>query len=117
MLVMVHGSPRPASNIDMFAVVDEVRKRGTFPIVEVGFMECNDPPIPVAIERCVDAGATEIIAVPYFLHTGNHVTDDLPNLLEQGQMRYPSVRFLMSEYLGHDPIIADVLMDRVKEAA
>lgn len=116
MLVMVHGSPRPESNIDMYAVVDEVRQTGHYPIVQVGFMECNEPDIPTAIAQCVADGATEVVAVPYFLHTGNHVTDDLPTLLEEAQARYPNVTFLMSDYLGHDPLIADVLMDRVNEA-
>lgn len=116
MLVMVHGSPRPVANNDMFAVVDVVRERGTFPIVEVGFMEVNEPTIPEAIARCVEQGAEHVIAVPYFLHTGNHVTDDLPTLLEEAQTTYPHVRFLMGDYLGHDPILADVVAQRAATA-
>ena len=112
LLVMVHGSPRPVANQDMFAVVDVLRERGSFPIVEVGFMELNDPPIPLAIERCVEQGAQRVIAVPYFLHTGMHVTDDLPDLLEEAQARYPDVEFLMGDYLGHDPLLADVIAER-----
>ncbi len=116
MLVMVHGSPRPVANNDMFAVVDLLRERGIYPIVEVGFMELNEPSIPEAIARCVEQGATRIIAVPYFLHTGNHVTDDLPGLLEAAQAQYPQVQFLMGDYLGHDPLLADVIAERVAEA-
>lgn len=112
MLVMVHGSPRPVANNDMFAVVDAVRARGSYPIVEVGFMEINEPPIPAAIARCVEQGAERVIAVPYFLHTGTHVTDDLPTLLEEAQARYPEVEFLMGDYLGHDPLLADVIAER-----
>lgn len=112
MLVMVHGSPRPVANEDMFAVVDVVRERGQFAIVEVGFMELNQPSIPQAIARCVEQGAARVVAVPYFLHTGNHVTDDLPTLLEQAQADYPQVEFLMGDYLGHDPILADVIAER-----
>lgn len=116
MLVMVHGSPRPVANNDMFAVVDVVRERGTFPIVEVGFMEVNEPTIPEAIARCVEQGAEQVIAVPYFLHTGNHVTDDLPSLLEEAQTTYPQVTFLMGDYLGHDPILAEVIAERAAAA-
>lgn len=112
LLVMVHGSPRPVANNDMFAVVDVIRERGTYPIVEVGFMEINEPAIPEAIERCVAQGAERVLAVPYFLHTGNHVTDDLPTLLEEAQSRYPQVEFLMGDYLGHDPLLVDVVAER-----
>lgn len=116
LLVMVHGSPRPESNIDMYAVVDVVRARGVYPVVEAGFMECNEPRIPEAIDSCVAQGAGRVIAVPYFLHTGNHVADDLPGLLEEAQARHPGVEFLMGDYLGHDAAIADVIRDRVAEA-
>lgn len=116
MLVMVHGSPRPVANEDMFAVVDVVRERGRYPIVEVGFMEINEPSIPAAIARCVEQGAERVIGVPYFLHTGNHVTDDLPTLLEQAQAAYPEVEFLMGDYLGHDPILAEVIAERAAAA-
>jgi sirohydrochlorin ferrochelatase len=113
MLVMVHGSPRPVANNDMFAVVDVLRERGVYPIVEVGFMECNEPSIPDAIATCVEQGAERVVAVPYFLHTGMHVTDDLPTLLEEAQAQYPHVQFAMGDYLGHDPLLADVVIERV----
>ena len=116
LLVMVHGSPRPASNQAMFTVVEQVRRRDSFAMIEVGFMECNEPDIPTAIEKCVASGARRVVAVPYFLHAGNHVADDLPALLEAAQARHPHVEFLMGDYIGRDVRIADVIRDRVREA-
>ena len=116
LLVMVHGSPRPVANEDMYAVVDLVRARGVYRIVEVGFLECNAPAIPQAIDTCVAQGAERVIAVPYFLHPGNHVAGDLPMLLAEAQARHPQVEFLMGDFLGADPLIADVIRDRVAEA-
>jgi sirohydrochlorin cobaltochelatase len=116
LLVMVHGSPRPIANEEMFRVVEVVRQRKVFPIVEVGFMECNEPTIPEAIEACVTQGATEILAVPYFLHTGTHVADDLPTLLEAGQQRHPNVVFRMGDYLGRSEILTNILADRLESA-
>jgi sirohydrochlorin ferrochelatase len=113
---MVHGSPRPESNNAMFAVVDEVRNREIFEHVEVGFMECNEPDIPTAIDNIVAKGAQRVIAVPYFLHAGTHVADDLPTLLEEAQARHSGVEFLMGDYLGRDLRLADVVRDRVREA-
>lgn len=115
LLVMVHGSPRPVANEDMFLVVDAVREQGVYPIVEVGFMDCNKPTIPEAIQTCVALGAERIVAVPYFLHFGNHVANDLPALLEEAQTCYPEVEFLMGDFLGHHELIADVIRDRVAE--
>lgn len=114
LLVMVHGSPRPIANADMFRVVDRTRERGTFPIVQVGFLECNEPLIPDAIDACVAAGARRILAVPYFLHTGTHVADDLPTFLEQGAARYPHVEFRMGDYLGRSERLTEILEDRAR---
>ena len=113
LLVLVHGSPRPTANADMFRVVDAVRKRGLFPIVEVGFLECNTPDIPTAIDRCAAEGATSIRVVPYFLHTGTHVAEDLPAFLEAGQRRHPQIEFLLGDYLGRSPILTEILQERI----
>lgn len=115
LLVMVHGSPRPIANEEMFRVVEIVKRRGVYPIVEVGFMECNAPDIPEAIDACVAQGARRILAVPYFLHTGNHVADDLPALLEAAMERHPDVEFRMGRYLGALPNLTDILEDRIRE--
>lgn len=112
LLVMVHGSPRPVANEDMYRVVETVKKRGEFDVVEVGFMECNEPTIPDGIETCIAQGAERVVAVPYFLHTGTHVADDLPTLLEEARARYPHVKFAMGRYLGASPRLTDILADR-----
>lgn len=117
LLVMVHGSPRPVANQDMFRVVDVVKARGEFPIVQVGFMECNAPTIPDAIDACIAEGAERITAVPYFLHTGTHVADDLPTLLEEAQGRHPHVEFALGRYLGASPRLMDILADRAEAGA
>lgn len=117
LLIMVHGSPRPVANEDMFRVVDVVKARGEFAIVQVGFMECNAPTIPDAIDACIADGADAITAVPYFLHTGTHVADDLPTLLEEARERHPHVEFAMGRYLGASPRLTDILADRAETGA
>ncbi|MBC8141314.1 MAG: CbiX/SirB N-terminal domain-containing protein [Armatimonadetes bacterium] len=116
LLVLVHGSPRPVANNTMFEVVETLKKRPEvrerFPLTAVGFMECNEPDIPGAIANLVGDGATAITAVPYFLHTGTHVCEDLPTLLEEAQTAYPHVSFRMGDYLGLSPRMASLLGER-----
>ena len=113
---MVHGSPRPVANEEMFRVVEEVKGRGAFDLVCVGFMECNAPTIPDAVDACVAQGAEKVIAVPYFLHTGTHVADDLPTLLEDAQRCHPGIRFQMGRYLGASPRLTEILAARAQSA-
>ena len=112
LLVMVHGTPRPVANTDMFRVVERVKERAVFAHVEVGFMECNEPTIPEAIDRCVANGARQIVAVPYFVHAGTHVCQDLPELLREGQAKYPSVVFAMGDYIGLSERLTELLIAR-----
>lgn len=113
LLILAHGSPRPEANEDVLKVAGEVRGRNAFPFVEVGYLDCNQPDIPAAIENCVRAGATTIIAVPYFLHSGKHFLKDVPELLDEATARHPGLTILMGDYLGHEPQLVEVLMDRV----
>ena len=118
LIVFVHGSPTPDANAPMFRVVEALTRRPdaaqAYPIVEVGFMECNEPTIPQAIERCVARGAERVVAVPYFLHTGAHVCEDLPTLLEAAQTRYPQVEFRMGDYLGQTEAVTGLLARRAE---
>src|SRR5579884_353329 len=116
LLVRVHGSPHPAANADMYRVVEIVRQRGVFPIVEVGFLECNAPTIPEAMDACVAQGAACLRAVSYFLHTGGHVAGDLPALLEEGRARHPNVAFRLGDYLGRSQRLTDILAARARAA-
>ncbi len=116
LLVMVHGSPRP--EFEPRHVRGGGCRAGDRPVC-AGRSRLHGgqrPDIPAAISALVVAGATDVVALPYFLHTGNHVTDDLPGLLEAAQAQYPAVRFAMSDYLGHDPLITEVLRDRIADA-
>jgi sirohydrochlorin ferrochelatase len=112
LLVMIHGSPDEKANQPMLDVLNDIMQRGIFNFVQPGFMECNAPTIPEAVDICASQGVDTIIAVPYFLHLGTHVADDLPTQLTQAQEKYTSIKILMTDYLGRFPQLTDVLHDR-----
>ena len=116
LLVVAHGSPDYSANAQMFEVIDLIRARKVYPIVEFGFLDCNEPDIPTAIDRCASLGTSRIEVVPYFLHTGRHVADDIPTLLEEGRVRHPDIDFRLARYLGSSNKITDILGDRAAEA-
>ncbi|HXG24800.1 MAG TPA: CbiX/SirB N-terminal domain-containing protein [Chthonomonadales bacterium] len=112
LLIMAHGSPHPAANEPVFRVLEILRAREAYPIVALGFLECNKPRIPEAIQACVAQEAKRIIAVPFFLHTGNHVAEDLPALLQEAQGRYPHVEFRLGGFLGKSSRLTNILAAR-----
>jgi sirohydrochlorin ferrochelatase len=112
LLVMAHGSPQPEANEPVFRIIEVLRKREAYPIIALGFLECNEPPIPDAIDTCVAQGAERVIAVPFFLHTGSHVAEDLPTLLEEAHKRHPHVEFRLGSYIGKSWRVTDILAAR-----
>lgn len=116
LLVMAHGSPRAEANVDILRVADVVRARKAYPFVQVCYLDCNEPDIATGIDQCVAAGASEIVAVPYFLHSGKHFLRDIPAILEDAARRHPGLSIAMGDYVGHMPAMSDVLRDRVREA-
>jgi sirohydrochlorin ferrochelatase len=116
LLVIAHGSPRAIANADLYRLLDVCRNRHLFDIVQEAFLECNEPSIPAAIDLCAAFGASEVVAVPFFLHTGKHVAEDLPTLLESGRRRHPRITFRMGEYIGNSPFITSILVKRLNEA-
>lgn len=116
LLLIAHGSPHIGANEDVLRVAERVRDRGTFDRVIVAYLDCNDPDIPTGVDLCVAAGAHEIVAVPYLLHSGKHFLRDIPAILEDAGARHPGVAILMGDYVGHQPQMSDVLRDRVRTA-
>jgi sirohydrochlorin ferrochelatase len=83
----------------------------------VSYLELAEPNIETGGVQCVEAGATDVILVPYFLSPGVHAVEDLNAAREQLQSRFPSVRFFLAEPLGRHPLLVDVVEQRAKEVS
>lgn len=114
LLLVAHGSPRPEANADIQHVAAVVRQRMRESPVRIGYLDCNAPDIAAAVDECVADGATEVVVVPYFLHSGRHLLRDVPEILEQSAKKYPAITITMTDYVGRQPAIADVLLDRAR---
>jgi sirohydrochlorin cobaltochelatase len=116
LLLMAHGSPDAQANRPIYGVARRIRSYGRYAAVTVCFMDLNQPRIPDAVDALVERGITTMIAVPYFLHLGNHVADDLPAIIADARARHPSCTLLLADHLGYDRLLVDVIAERVAEA-
>lgn len=111
LLVVGHGSRERTD--EFLQVCEMLRGRADFHIVQPAFLELSEPSIPEGFDRCVEAGAREIVAVPLFFAKGGHVRNEIPDLLRRSALRHPGVRVGLGEPLGlHDSIRA-ILRERV----
>lgn len=115
-LIMGHGSRAHSAGEAMEAVLAAAQARAGYDIVGWGYLEFAQPTIAEGIRRCIEAGATRIVAVPYFLHVGMHMIRDLPRVLQEARDQYPEVEFVMGHHLGLHPDLVEMLLDRIADS-
>ena len=59
---------------------------------------------------CIQAGAEEVIVLPYFLSAGRHVIEDIPREVAGKQQEYPEVPIRLAPYLGSAAGITELLL-------
>ncbi len=107
-VLMAHGTPTPAANVPIYEIARQVEKKLNMP-VRVAFMECNEPTIAEAIDTFASECFETMINMPYFLHLGSHVREDLPQLLAEAQTRHSGKTIVLTEHLGYDEGFADII--------
>lgn len=116
-VLIAHGSRRPEANADLVRLAEILGPRLPDERLEIAYLELAEPTIPMALERCIDAGAKSVRMLPYFLSAGAHVSRDLEEFRQQFAERYPDVKFSLCPPLGLHPKIIDIVLDRLSEAS
>lgn len=115
-IMVLHGSPRSEANIPAIAIADRMSESSGFGHVGVGYLECNEPDIAGAIAQASAAGVRRLCVVPYFLHPGRHLRQDIPRILDGAQQDYPEMAINLCEAVGESSRLVEVLAARADEA-
>ena len=117
LLLVAHGSRRAKSNQEVVEMSKKLKKHceGEFDFVNPAFLELADVLIPDGIKQCVEDGATSIIVLPYFLNSGRHVVEDIPNIVNAEKENYPDVPITISSHLGASEMMMDVLISNANK--
>ena len=115
-ILVDHGSKVAEANAMLDEVARLFRESTGAPIVEPAHMELADPTIAQAFARCVEQGATRVVVHPYFLSPGRHSTSDIPRLVEEAARVHPGVPVTVTEPLGLDIRMSEVILQRIQEA-
>ncbi len=112
LLLVAHGSRRQQSNDEVVLLADKLRKKcfTQYRIVHAAFLELAEVLIPDGIKKCIDDGASSIIVLPYFLNSGRHVVDDIPNIVNNTMKYYPDIDFKIAPHLGASDLMMELLI-------
>lgn len=114
-IIVDHGSRLGESNALLERVAEAFARRfpERFPIVEPAHMELAEPTIAQAYGACAARGARHIVVCPYFLGPGKHWTQDIPRLTAEAQAQHPGTTFHITESLGLDDLMLDLIAKRI----
>ncbi len=117
-LLVAHGSKRSQSNDELLSIAEKLKNicSKQYSIVQAAFLELAEISIPDGIKLCIDKGATSIIVLPYFLNSGKHVVEDIPNIVKNTAEKYPNVKIKIASHIGSSELMTEVLIDCVNKA-
>jgi len=81
-LLIDHGSRRASSN-ELLLEIAQLYQTRTSSTVKAAHMEIAPPSIMDQFRAFKEEGVTKIVCHPYFLSPGRHVTEDIPELIEE----------------------------------
>jgi len=119
LLLVAHGSRRQQSNDEITALADKLRDscHEDFKIVYPGFLELATPSIPEGIESCINDGASQVTILPYFLNSGRHVVEDVPDIVAAAKARHPDVNIIVAPHIGASSLMVELLVESAKSAS
>lgn len=111
LIIVAHGSRKESSNTEVILLGEKVKHlvEGRYKLVETAFLELAEPSIEECITASVKERVTHIVILPYFLASGNHVTCDIPAVVEKMQGMYPEVKIELKAHLGSSDGMASLL--------
>ncbi len=113
LIIVAHGSRKDSSNDEVRALGEKVGSLQSkhYAFVMTAFLEFATPSLEEGMLFCIDKGASEIIILPYFLASGNHVTRDIPEAVGKIQASHPEVKITLKEHVGSSPGMMKLLSD------
>ena len=114
-ILIGHGSRAAGADDDMERIASGLREKSGG-IVETCRMSGRGIPFAEAFESCVERGAREIIVLPYFLHFGVHLREDIPEILRENARKHPEVRLVLGKHLGYDDALVNLVAKRIWES-
>ena len=113
-LILAHGSKRQESEKILNSLLKKVESKMGESLVCSAYLQFSEQNFEAGVRQLVEKGVKSIKVVPMFIFDGVHVTEDIPNELEEIKTKYPDVDIKMSKHLGDDDRIADIIIDRAR---
>jgi sirohydrochlorin cobaltochelatase len=114
-LVVGRGSSDPDANSDVSKIARLFYEGREYPMVEAAYVSMAPPGVEAGLERCRRLGARRVVVFSYFLFTGvleERIREQVAGFTQEN----PGVEVRYAGYFGPDEMVADLLLERYREA-
>lgn len=115
-LVLGHGSKAREADEILARITGMVKEKGSYEVIGMASLQFSSPSLEEGIADMAEKGVQHVIIVPMFIFEGNHVKEDIPEAIKNIEARYPGMKMSLARHMGADSRIADILVDRIKDA-
>jgi sirohydrochlorin ferrochelatase len=113
-IILGHGTRRKEASQGFFALVDRIGRRLWPALVVPACFSCGQPALDDQAAQLVAKGVSRIIIFPYFLLSGKHIADELPEVVQKLRKVFPRVRFDLLETMEDEPLLEAIVVTRVQ---
>lgn len=113
-VLLGHGSRRSEANNILKSIAKIIKPKFLRINIEYAFLELAEPNVRNVIDKLVADHYDSIYVVPYFLYSGNHVSRDIPEIIDEYKVKYPNIKLKLGDYLGIDERLAELVMERIE---
>jgi sirohydrochlorin cobaltochelatase len=114
-LLVGRGTSDPDANSDLAKIARLFYEGRPYPMVETAFVSLAPPSVAEALERCRRLGARRVVVFSYFLFTGvleERIRDHSEGFAKEN----PGIEVSHAGYFGPDARVADLVLERYREA-
>ena len=114
-LVVGRGSSDPDANSDLAKIARLFYEGRPYPLVETAFVSLAPPGVAETLQRCERLGVRRVVVFSYFLFTGV-LEERIREQSENFAAEHPEVEVRYAGYFGPDGRVADLVLERYREA-
>ena len=111
-LMVGHGSPRAQANEGFTALANRIAARIGARVLPT-FFSLAQPDIERQVALLSGQGVRRILLMPYFLYSGQHVSKDIPAILDRCRKTFSEVTIEVLPSLEGEPALEDIVADRL----
>lgn len=110
-LIVGHGSRAQENNTHFFNMCDQMKTKTTSVLVGA-LLDFSEQTVQHGTKILINAGCTHIVAVPFLLYGGIHLTKHIPQYIEEIICNTP-ITYEVTSSLGSHPLILEALTDKI----